>query len=70
LCIQGYCKTTDEEDAMKKTVKKLNLHRETLRGLTGGVYINQTQGTVTVPSCVDGCPSVMCPTTLTFQTLE
>ncbi len=58
---------------MKKTVKKMNLHRETLRWLTGGVYVNQTGqtgtgGGVTIPSCVDGCPSVMCPTTTIYQT--
>jgi hypothetical protein len=56
---------------MKKTVKKMNLHRETLRWLTGGVYINNqttTGGGVTIPSCVDGCPSAMCPTTTIYQT--
>jgi hypothetical protein len=53
---------------MKKTVKKMNLHRETLRWLTGGAFVNQTgdpgNGGVTVPSCVDGCASalVMCQT--------
>ena len=58
---------------MKKTVRKMNLHRETLRWLTGGAFPNQTYqttgqtgtgGGVTVPSCVDGCPSalVMCQT--------
>lgn len=57
---------------MKKTVKKMNLHRETLRSLTGGVLSGTVvQGPkVTVPSCVDGCPSVMCPPTLTLQTLD
>jgi len=56
---------------MKKTARKLNLHRETLRWLTGGVLpethgegINPGNG-VSVPSCIDGCPSAMCPTTLT-----
>jgi hypothetical protein len=56
---------------MKKTVRKLNLHRETLRWLTGGVVpatpgegIDPGNG-VSVPSCIDGCPSAMCPTTLT-----
>jgi hypothetical protein len=48
---------------MKKTVKKLNLHRETLRWLTGGVVSATNPGTgVSVPSCIDGCPSAMCPT--------
>lgn len=54
---------------MKKTVKKMNLHRETLRWLTGGVLaenrgggINPGDG-ISVPSCIDGCPSAMCPTT-------
>jgi hypothetical protein len=50
---------------MKKTVKKMNLHRETLRWLTGGAgpgVINSGDG-VSVPSCIDGCPSAMCPTT-------
>ena len=46
---------------MKKTVKKMNLHRETLRGLTGGLKSGEN---VSVPSCIDGCPSAMCPTTL------
>jgi hypothetical protein len=57
---------------MKKTVKKMNLHRETLRWLTGGAYINQTGQTgtgVSVPSCVDGCPSamVMCTSVTTLN---
>ena len=57
---------------MKKTVKKMNLHRETLRWLTGGAYVNQTEqtgtgGGVTVPSCVDGCPSTMCTTVTTLN---
>ncbi len=60
---------------MKKTIRKMNLTRETLRSLTGGVFIstvNQTTNTnpVTVPSCVDGCPSAMCPTTYTLQTTD
>jgi hypothetical protein len=48
---------------MKKTVRKLNLHRETLRWLTGGIVSAiYPGGGVTVPSCVDGCPSAMCTT--------
>jgi hypothetical protein len=53
---------------MKKTVKKMSLHRETLHGLTGEPLPNQAGqlvvgGGVSVPSCVDGCASVMvvCP---------
>lgn len=49
---------------MKKTVQKMILHRETLRWLTGGAFSNQTiqtgtGGGVTIPSCVDGCPSAL-----------
>jgi hypothetical protein len=53
---------------MKKTVRKLNLHRETLRWLTGGVVPVTNPGEdipdngVSVPSCIDGCPSAMCTT--------
>ena len=54
---------------MKKAIRKLDLHRETLRWLTGGVapgipgeVTNPGDG-ISVPSCIDGCPSAMCPTT-------
>jgi hypothetical protein len=50
---------------MKKTIRKMELHRETLRWLTGGVadvHPGLNPG-VSVPSCIDGCPSAMCPTT-------
>lgn len=50
---------------MKKTInKKMSLHRETLRGLTGGLKTGVLGENVSVPSCIDGCPSAMCPTTL------
>jgi hypothetical protein len=53
---------------MKKTIRKMNLNRETLRSLTGGLSTsipiqNTKTNPVTVPSCIDGCPSAMCPTT-------
>ncbi|HEX4494960.1 MAG TPA: hypothetical protein VIE43_04760 [Thermoanaerobaculia bacterium] len=55
---------------MKKTIHRMNLSRETLRCLTGGVVATgtpiQTTKTnpVTIPSCIDGCPSAMCPPTI------
>jgi len=49
---------------MKKTIKKMTLQRETLRGLTGGARTGATGENISVPSCIDGCPSAMCPTTL------
>jgi hypothetical protein len=49
---------------MKKTIKKMSLHRETLCGLTGGLKTGVLGENVSVPSCIDGCPSAMCPTTL------
>lgn len=50
---------------MKKTVKKMNLHRETLRWLTGGIPSGLTPNNdVSVPSCIDGCPSMLCQTIL------
>jgi hypothetical protein len=60
---------------MKKTIRKMNLSRETLCGLTGGLSTGATpiQNTktnpVTLPSCVDGCPSAMCPPTYTVETV-
>jgi hypothetical protein len=53
---------------MKKTIRKMNLSRETLRWLTGGLSTsipiqNTKPNQVSVPSCIDGCPSAMCPTT-------
>jgi hypothetical protein len=60
---------------MKKTIRKMNLTRETLRSLTGGLSTgipiqNTYTNPVSVPSCVDGCPSAMCPTTYTLQTTD
>lgn len=54
---------------MKKTIRRMNLSRETLRCLTGGLVtgipIQATKtNPVSIPSCIDGCPSAMCPTTL------
>jgi len=57
--------TTPEENAMKKTVKKMTLHRETLRWLTGGISSSLAKNNdVSVPSCIDGCPSMLCETIL------
>ena len=53
---------------MRKTRKKLTLHRETLRrmaqedlsGIRGGE--DATGDLCSVPSCIDGCPTVFtCP---------
>lgn len=54
---------------MKKTRRKLELHRETLQRLThgelGGIHGGKvaTGDLCSVPSCIDGCPTVFtCPT--------
>lgn len=58
----------DQEEAMKKArIRKLDLHRETLRRLISddltGVRGGRDSGEdwCSVPSCIDGCPSAMCP---------
>jgi hypothetical protein len=51
---------------MKKTkLRKLSLHRETLRQLVSGDLADARgadsgENWCSVPSCIDGCPSAMC----------
>lgn len=53
---------------MKKKAHKLTLHRETLKRLTPdrlaripGGAVEQDEPEVTLPSCIDGCPSTPRP---------
>jgi hypothetical protein len=62
----------EEENVMKKArPQKLTLNRETLRRLMSDelarIYGNKATDTgnwCSIPSCIDGCPSAMCPTTI------
>lgn len=61
---------------MKKTrLHKLSLHRETLHrlmnedlsGIHGAKEQQSTADWCSVPSCIDGCVTAMCPTTLAID---